>query len=215
MSLSVNLGKLKLRTPLMLASGTWGLGENLDKFFALKEIKENIGALVTKGISVNPRKGNPPPRTFETPCGLINSIGIENPGIKEFKRNYFIGDIAKFKSLSSKLFFKGHPIPLSQEEENGALILKAPPFANTGFYTVKTKDGEKVIAVNLRRGSENNLERLSDSEIKKIFDDAGIFKIKNPADEIPVILSGKPVGKYIIILILLFLIAEVILANKL
>ncbi|MCD6422952.1 MAG: BatA domain-containing protein [Elusimicrobia bacterium] len=134
---------------------------------------------------------------------------------KEFKRNYFIGDVAKFKSLSSKLFFKGHPIPLSQEEENGALILKAPPFANTGFYTVKTKDGEKVIAVNLRRGSENNLERLSDSEIKKIFDDAGIFKIKNPADEIPVILSGKPVGKYIIILILLFLIAEVILANKL
>jgi len=88
LSLSVNLGKLKLRTPLMLASGTWGLGENLDKFFALKEIKENIGALVTKGISVNPRKGNLPPRIFETPCGLINSIGIENPGIKEFKRNY-------------------------------------------------------------------------------------------------------------------------------
>lgn len=72
----------------MLASGTWGLGENLDKFFSLKELRENIGALVTKGISVNPRKGNPPPRIFETPCGLINSIGVENPGIKEFKKNY-------------------------------------------------------------------------------------------------------------------------------
>jgi len=85
---SVKIGNLKLKTPLMLASGTWGLGENLDKFFTSEEIKKNIGALVTKGISVRERKGNPPPRLFETPCGLINSIGVENPGIKEFKKSY-------------------------------------------------------------------------------------------------------------------------------
>ncbi|PMP66941.1 MAG: dihydroorotate dehydrogenase [Thermodesulfobacterium geofontis] len=95
MDFSVNLGLLKLKTPLMLASGTWGLGENLDKFFSLKEIRENIGALVTKGISINPRKGNPPPRLFETPCGLINFIGVENPGIKEFKKS-FLPKIKKF-----------------------------------------------------------------------------------------------------------------------
>ena len=88
MDFSVKIKNLKLKTPLMLASGTWGLGENLDKFFASEEIKKNIGALVTKGISIKERKGNPPPRLFETPCGLINSIGIENPGIKEFKKNY-------------------------------------------------------------------------------------------------------------------------------
>lgn len=88
MDFSVKIGNLKLKTPLMLASGTWGLGENLDKFFTSEEIKKNIGALVTKGISVRERKGNPPPRLFETPCGLINSIGVENPGIKEFKKNY-------------------------------------------------------------------------------------------------------------------------------
>ena len=88
MDFSVKLPNLQLKTPLMLASGTWGLGENLNKFFSLKEIKENIGALVTKGISINPREGNPPPRLFETPCGLINSIGVENPGIKEFKKNF-------------------------------------------------------------------------------------------------------------------------------
>jgi len=85
---SVKINNLKLKTPLMLASGTWGLGENLDKFFTSEEIKKNIGALVTKGISIRKRKGNPPPRLFEIPCGLINSIGIENPGIKEFKKVY-------------------------------------------------------------------------------------------------------------------------------
>ncbi len=95
MDFSVNFGLLKIKTPLMLASGTWGLGENLEKFFTKKEIKENVGAFVTKGISVNPRKGNPPPRLFETPCGLINSIGIENPGIKEFKKTY-LPKIKKF-----------------------------------------------------------------------------------------------------------------------
>lgn len=88
MDFSVNIGNLKLKTPLMLASGTWGLGENLDKFLTKKEIEENIGALVTKGISLKPRKGNPPPRLAETPCGLINSIGIENPGIKKFIEVY-------------------------------------------------------------------------------------------------------------------------------
>lgn len=95
MDFSVNFGLLKIKTPLMLASGTWGLGENLEKFFTVKEIRENIGALVSKGISVNPREGNPPPRLFETPCGLINSIGIENPGIKEFKKTY-LPKIKKF-----------------------------------------------------------------------------------------------------------------------
>jgi len=130
----------------------------------------------------------------------------------ELKRNYFIGDVAKFKDLSSKLFFKGKAIPLLRGEEKGKPILKSPPFAEIGFYSVKAKDGEKVLAVNLKRGPENNLERLSDSEVKRIFE-AEVFKIKNPAEELPTILSGKPVSKYIIILILLFLIAEVILAN--
>ncbi len=72
----------------MLASGTWGWGENLNKFLSLEEIKTSIGALVTKGISLKPREGNPPPRISEVPCGLINFIGLENPGIKDFKTKY-------------------------------------------------------------------------------------------------------------------------------
>ena len=72
----------------MLASGTWGLGESLLEIFTSEEVKTYIGALVTKGLSLKPQAGNPPPRLCETPCGLINSIGLENPGISEFKRKY-------------------------------------------------------------------------------------------------------------------------------
>jgi len=81
----IKLGSLCIKTPLMLASGTWGFGEKLKDFFTQEEIRNCIGALVTKGISLMPREGNPPPRLAESPCGLINSIGLENPGIRVFK----------------------------------------------------------------------------------------------------------------------------------
>jgi dihydroorotate dehydrogenase (NAD+) catalytic subunit len=104
LSLLVKIGNLELKTPLMLASGTWGLGENLDNFFTREEIKTYIGALVTKGISLKPKKGNPPPRLAETPCGIINSIGLENPGIKEFRAKY----LPKLKSYDVPLIVNIH-----------------------------------------------------------------------------------------------------------
>ncbi len=85
---SVQIGTYLFKTPLFLASGTWGLGDNLLDFFKKEELQEYFGAFVTKGISLFPMEGNPPPRLAEVPCGLINSIGLENPGIKEFKRKY-------------------------------------------------------------------------------------------------------------------------------
>jgi len=77
---SIELSGLRLANPLMLASGTWGFGETLPG-----EVLRAAGALVTKGISLYPREGNPPPRLAETPCGLLNSIGLENPGLEAFK----------------------------------------------------------------------------------------------------------------------------------
>ncbi len=80
--LSVNLAGLRLKNPLLLASGTWGFGEKLAAYLDLSR----LGGLVTKGISLGPRPGNPPPRLAETPCGLVNAIGLENPGLTTFKR---------------------------------------------------------------------------------------------------------------------------------
>jgi dihydroorotate dehydrogenase (NAD+) catalytic subunit len=78
--LSVNIGKLKLKNPIMVASGTFGYAEEFKDFLDLK----NLGAIVSKTITFNPRKGNLPPRTCETPAGMLNSIGLENPGIEIF-----------------------------------------------------------------------------------------------------------------------------------
>lgn len=82
-SLKVKIGKLELKNPVMAASGTFGYAEEFKSFMDLKK----IGALVSKTITLNPRQGNPPPRTAETPAGLLNSIGLENPGLEVFLKD--------------------------------------------------------------------------------------------------------------------------------
>ena len=79
-SLSVEIGKLKLKNPLIAASGTFGYAQEFQDLLDLRK----IGAIITKTITLSPRKGNPPPRTVETPSGMLNSIGLENPGIDIF-----------------------------------------------------------------------------------------------------------------------------------
>lgn len=78
--LKSRLGKLELNTPLTVASGTFDL-ENFEFFDPAC-----LGAFVCKTITMEPKKGNPPPRLYETEAGLLNSIGLQNPGLKEFIR---------------------------------------------------------------------------------------------------------------------------------
>jgi len=80
--LSVTIGKLKLKNPVMVASGTFGYAEEFADFIDLKK----LGAIVTKTITLKPRQGNCAPRTCETPSGMLNSIGLENPGLEPFIR---------------------------------------------------------------------------------------------------------------------------------
>lgn len=78
--MSVNIGRLKLKNPVMTASGTFGYGEEYAEFVDLNM----LGAIVVKGISLKPMEGNPPPRICETPCGMLNAIGLQNVGLKHF-----------------------------------------------------------------------------------------------------------------------------------
>ncbi|MCX5717355.1 MAG: dihydroorotate dehydrogenase [Nitrospirae bacterium] len=80
MDLRVNIGKLKLKNPVMTASGTFGYGEEYSEFVDLNK----LGAIVVKGLSLKPMEGNPSPRIYETPCGMLNAIGLQNVGVKEF-----------------------------------------------------------------------------------------------------------------------------------
>jgi dihydroorotate dehydrogenase (NAD+) catalytic subunit len=78
--LSVRLGPLALKNPVMVASGTFGYGR---EFASLVDLNQ-LGAIVVKGLSLKSVPGNPPPRIVETPCGMLNAIGLANIGIREF-----------------------------------------------------------------------------------------------------------------------------------
>ncbi len=79
-NLSVKIGALELKNPVMLASGTVGYGEEISQIVDLTK----VGAIITKSISLEPRKGNPPERIWETPSGMLNAIGLANIGLKRF-----------------------------------------------------------------------------------------------------------------------------------
>ena len=78
--LSVNIGGLKIKNPVITASGTFGYGNELTPFYD----PSLLGAIIVKGLSLKPIPGNPPPRIVETPCGLLNAIGLANIGIEAF-----------------------------------------------------------------------------------------------------------------------------------
>ncbi|MBU0473440.1 MAG: dihydroorotate dehydrogenase [Bacteroidetes bacterium] len=78
--LSVKIGSLNLQNPILLASGTVGYGNEISEYTDLTK----IGGIVTKSVSLNPRKGNPPPRITETASGMLNAIGLANVGLEEF-----------------------------------------------------------------------------------------------------------------------------------
>ena len=80
--LNVTIGKLKLKNPIMTASGTFGYGDEYAEFIDLNK----LGAIVVKGLSLKPKTGNPPPRLVETPAGMLNAIGLQNIGIDTFVR---------------------------------------------------------------------------------------------------------------------------------
>jgi len=79
-SLAVEIAGLKLKNPVMPASGTFGYGEEYAPYFDL----DRLGAIVTKGLSLNPKAGNPTPRIAETTSGMLNAIGLQNVGIDAF-----------------------------------------------------------------------------------------------------------------------------------
>lgn len=78
--LSINIGGLKLKNPVLLASGTVGYGNEIAQFTDLSK----LGGIVTKSLSLKPRKGNPPQRIVETPSGMLNAIGLANVGVEAF-----------------------------------------------------------------------------------------------------------------------------------
>lgn len=89
--LDIEIGNLKLKNPVMVASGTFG--KEFSDFFDLSK----LGAIITKTVTLKGKEGNLPPRICETPAGMLNSIGLENPGVEQFLKEQ-LPDFAKIKT---------------------------------------------------------------------------------------------------------------------
>ena len=83
MNTKVNLAGIEMKNPVTVASGTFGYGREYSNFFDLGK----LGAVITKGTSLKPKSGNKPPRVCETASGMLNSIGLQNPGVEFFAEN--------------------------------------------------------------------------------------------------------------------------------
>ena len=81
-NLTIKLAAIELQNPVMSASGTFGYAREFEGLVDLNR----LGAIIVKGLSLEPTKGNPPPRIVETPCGMLNAIGLENVGIDVFEK---------------------------------------------------------------------------------------------------------------------------------
>jgi dihydroorotate dehydrogenase (NAD+) catalytic subunit len=93
--LKCSIGSIEFNNPIFTASGTFGYGNDLPEFVDVK----NLGAVVTKSITYEPRVGNPPPRIVETPSGMLNSIGLANIGVRKFIKDI----IPLYKNIDTKI----------------------------------------------------------------------------------------------------------------
>ena len=79
-NLKVNIAGVEFNNPVITASGTFGFGREYGEYFDLN----SLGGICVKGLTLKPRKGDPPPRIAETPSGILNSVGLQNPGVDKF-----------------------------------------------------------------------------------------------------------------------------------
>ena len=78
--LHVSIAGVPLKNPVITASGTFGFGREYSEFYPLSR----LGGISTKGLTLLPRSGNPPPRIAESPSGMLNAVGLQNPGVEHF-----------------------------------------------------------------------------------------------------------------------------------
>lgn len=150
--LGVAIGDLRLKNPVTVASGTFGYAREFSDFFDLRK----LGAIVTKTVTLKPRPGNPMPRTCETPAGMLNSIGLENPGIEGFinKKLPFLEELGVPVILS--IASEGDPgefVALAEAADSldgvGALELNisCPNVSGKGRCALISQDPEQAAAV--------------------------------------------------------------------
>ncbi|MBD3232478.1 MAG: dihydroorotate dehydrogenase [candidate division Zixibacteria bacterium] len=165
--LSLEIAGKEFKNPIWLASGTCGYGEELADFFKL----DQIGAIVTKTITKEPRPGHPPPRVFETGYGMLNAIGLQNVGVDEF--------------IESKLPFL--------EKQNANLIVNIAGRSVEEYCSVceKLNDASQIIsAIELNMSCPNVTDGLEFSKNPKLAEE--LIKRTKSVATCPIIAKLSP-----------------------
>lgn len=184
--LKVNLGGINLKNSVILASGTFGYGEEVSDSIDLNK----LGGFVTKTVTPKPRKGNPPPRIYDLGFGLVNSVGMENPGLQEFKDEKMVF----LKSLKTKVFVSLYSdrasgwekmvSGLNKEDIAGFELNLSCPNIEGEIISASVNETKKVVASVRKNTSKPVIAKLSFSPQVK---DISIAAEKAGADAVTLI----------------------------
>ncbi|WP_456325495.1 dihydroorotate dehydrogenase [Desulfonauticus submarinus] len=162
----VELGPLKLKNPILTASGTFGYGLEFSQFGDLA----SLGGIIVKGLSLKPRQGNPMPRIVETPCGMLNAIGLQNIGIDAFLKDKLpflpfkdtavivnlyahsvqeFGELAEILSQETRVAALEVNISCPNVKQGGVQFGQEPKMAFKVVEEVRKKVGSKPVIVKL------------------------------------------------------------------
>lgn len=140
-NLETNIGKLKLKNPVLTASGTFGFGEEFSDFIDLNR----LGGFLTKGITLKLRDGNPYPRMAETPSGMLNAVGLQNKGI-----DYFINNIyPRIKNFDTNIILNINGSTIEDYIELASIVneLDAIPAIELNISCPNVKEGGMAFGV--------------------------------------------------------------------
>ena len=152
MNLSVKIGTLKLKNPVITASGTFGYGEEYAEFIDLNA----LGAIVVKGISIEPMQGNPAPRICETPCGMLNAIGLQNVGLKRFLKEKL--RLSAEETPARNL--RGKFVPVQAGARTAAIRFPTPePDADYAVFIEQTWLSNRAVSERTAQGFRVEFER--------------------------------------------------------
>ena len=180
--LSVKIGGLQMKNPVMTASGTFGYGEEYADFVDLTQ----IGGIIVKGTTLHPREGNPYPRMAETPQGMLNAVGLQNKGV-----HYFVEHIyPRIKDIDTNMIVNVSGSAIEDYAETARIIdgLDRIPAIELNISCPNVKQGGMAFGVTAR-GAEEVV-----SAVRKVYHKTLIVKLSPNVTDITEIARAAEAG---------------------
>ena len=180
--LSVKIGELQMKNPVMTASGTFGYGEEYADFVDL----ERIGGIIVKGTTLHSREGNPYPRMAETPQGMLNAVGLQNKGV-----HYFVEHIYPcIKNIGTNMIVNVSGSAIEDYAETASIIdgLDKIPAIELNISCPNVKQGGMAFGVTAR-GAEEVV-----SAVRRVYHKTLIVKLSPNVTDITEIARAAEAG---------------------